>query len=86
MYACFLVLIKVEAEHVSFVLMVVFQIIHKLSNASLIVFIAMPDFQFHDELLARIIHNDIRPPCVPGLRFDVIIPNAVDNRLFHKFT
>lgn len=78
-YADGFVFVEIKAEHIALVLMVIVQIIGKLLLAALVVFIAMLDFQLDDELLTEIVHDDIRAPCVPCLRFKVVVSGAVDD-------
>ena len=42
-YTDFFLLVKVKAEHIAFILVIIIQIIHKLLFAALVVFIAVPD-------------------------------------------
>ncbi len=60
--------------------MVIVQIIRELPLAALIVLIPAPDLQLYDKLLAEVIHDDIRAPLISGLRLDVVVPSAVDDR------
>lgn len=60
--------------------MVIVQIFRKLPLAALIVLIPAPYFQLNDKLLAEVIHDDIRAPLISGLRLDVVVPSAVNDR------
>lgn len=70
---CYFILIKVKADHIPFILMVVIQIIRKLLLASLIILIPIPDLKLYDKLFTGIIHNHIRSSGIPDLGFNVII-------------
>lgn len=43
LYADFFLFVKVKTEHITFILMIIIQIIHKLLFAALVVFISVPD-------------------------------------------
>ena len=51
--------VKIEAKHISFIHMIIFQISNKLLFSSLIIFITMPYLQFNYILLSTIIYNYI---------------------------
>ena len=80
-YADFLMLVKVEAKHISFFQMKMVEISKKLLFTPLMVGIATPDLKFNDILLAQVINHQIHPLTVTGFRFDIAVPHAVDNRL-----
>lgn len=81
MHADFLILIKIKAKHIAFVLVIIVQIIGKLLLAPFVVLLAVLDFQLNNKLLAAIINDNVRAPCVPCLRLKIVVSCAVDNGL-----
>ena len=65
LYAGFLIPVKIKAEHIPLIFMVILKILCQLFLASFVVLIAMPDFQFNNKLLSEIIHDHICTPWIP---------------------
>ena len=71
-YTLYLVLIEVEAQHISGVQIPVIQVFADLLFSRSVISLAPPDLQFNNVLLSQIIDNHIGSCLIPGLRFDII--------------
>ncbi len=78
-YACLFLFVEVKTQQISFILIIVVQILRKLFLTPFVVLISMPDFEFDNKLLAKIVHDNVCAPLVPRLCLDIIIPCPVDD-------
>ena len=73
-----LVLIEIEAEHISLLQAIVFQVSDQLVFTAGIVFFPVPDLHFNDVLLTQLIDDKIGPAHTSGSGLNIIIAAAVD--------
>ena len=79
MHTTLLIFVEIKTEQVSFINMIIVQILGQLFLALRIVFVAVPDFHLDDILFSEIVNDHISTPLITGLRFDIIVSCSVDN-------
>ena len=74
------VLVEAEADHVSFLEVVIVEVFGQLLLSSLVVRLSSPDLEFDNVLLPEIVDDNVRSGQVACLCLTVIIAYAVDDR------
>ena len=74
-----LLLVEIERQKIAFRLVHAVQIVAQLIDAAIVVNLSAPDFQFDDELLATVVHDEVRAGLIPGLCLDIIVAAAIDD-------
>ena len=74
------ILIEAKTQEIAFGYMIVVKILCKLLFTTFIVFLAMSNLHLDHELFTKIIYNNICSGEIPGLGFNVIIADTIDDR------
>ena len=77
MHTALLIFVEIETEQISLVDVVIVQILRQLLLTLCIVFITVPDFQFNDVLLSKIVNDHIRTSLITGLCLNIVVSRAV---------
>ena len=72
-------LIEVETQKITFVKVIVIQILSNLLFTFGVIFITTPDFQLYNILFSKIVYNNICSFLITSLGFNIIITRTIDN-------
>ena len=74
------VLIEIEADHISLILVIVIQIADELLFTASVILLSPPHFHFYHILLSAIIHDYICSAQIPRSGLHIIVARAIDDR------